>query len=252
MKLVICLYNYQKKEFVKHYKTGRTLKGKLKQFVEWGISLVVDKGNNKKLFDFFHENNKEKIPIQRYWTGRYDITLAIGLIVISIMSALWIKHKTFDKRLDMMQFMVEETAKQSVEGNEAKDEDSLLQTIEVRRFLEDPGRYMQMNSDASIFIVNSNGDIVYDNYIDKLVHRLLNDMLLYDAKKLETYYSKTQNDNLYMVKAPVEIKGTTAGWVVFFELKGNLAEVNQEYKQLFIMVGALAIISLLAIYFLSK
>src|SRR5699024_3819808 len=44
----------------------------------------------------------------------------------------------------------------------------------------------------------------------------------------------------------------TAGWVVFFELKGNLAEVNQEYKQVFIMLGALAIISLLAIYFLSK
>jgi len=220
--------------------------------VEWGISLVFDKGNNKKLFDFFHENNKEKIPIQRYWTGRYVITLAIGLIVISIISAFWIRHTTFEKRLDMMQFMVEETAKQIVEGNEAKDEDSLLQTIEVRRFLEDPGRYMQMNSDPSIFIVNNNGDIVYDNSPDKSLHRLLNPRLLYDAKKLETFYSKTQNDNLYMVKAPVEIKGTTAGWVVFFELKGNLAEVNQEYKQLFIMVGALAIISLLAIYFLSK
>src|SRR5699024_3714779 len=55
-----------------------------------------------------------------------------------------------------------------------------------------------------------------------------------------------------MVKAPVEVKGTTAGWIVFFELKGKLVEFNQEYKQLFIMVGALAIISLLDIYFLSK
>src|SRR5699024_240993 len=130
----------------------------------------------------------------------------------------------------MMQLMVEETAKQKEEGNEAKDEDSLLQTIEVRRILEDPGRNMQMNSYPSIFIVNSNGDIVYDNSPNKSLHRLLNSRLLYYTKKLETFYSKTQNDNLYMVKAPVEIKGTTAGWVVFFELKGNLAEVNQEYK----------------------
>src|SRR5699024_11957916 len=145
---------------VKHYKTGRTLKGKLKQFAEWGISLVFDKGNNKKLFDFFHENNKEKIPIQRYWTGRYVITLAIGLIVISIISAFWLRHTTCEKRLDMMQFMVEETAKQIVEGNEATDEDSLLQTIEERRILEYPDSYMQMNSDPCIFSVKYNGDNV--------------------------------------------------------------------------------------------
>src|SRR5699024_12511543 len=118
-------------------------------------------------------------------------------------------------------------------------------------FLEDPGRYMQMNSDPSIFIVNSNGDIVYDNSSDKSLHRLLNPRLLYDAKKLETFYSKTQNDNLYMVKAPDEIKGTTAGWVVFFELKGNLTEVNQEYKQSFIMIGVPTIVSTLVITFLS-
>src|SRR5699024_11631728 len=101
------------------------------------------------------------------------------------------------------------TAKQIVEGNEAKDEDGLLQTIEVRRSLEDPGRYMQMNSDPSIFIVNSNGDIVYDNSPDKSLHRLLNLRLLYDAKKLETFYSLSQNDNLYMVKVHIEIKVTS-------------------------------------------
>src|SRR5699024_12753625 len=138
-----------------------------------------------------HENNKEKIPIQRYWTGRYVITLAIGLIVISIISAFWIRHTTFEKRLDMMQFMVEETAKQIVEGNEAKDEDSLLQTIEVRRSLEEPGRYMQMTSDHPIFMVNCNGDMVYDNSSDRSLHRRLNPRFLYNAIKLETFYSKT-------------------------------------------------------------
>src|SRR5699024_9484592 len=165
---------------------GRTLKGKLKQFVEWGISLVFDKGNIKKLFDFFHENNKEKIPIQRYWTGRYVITVASGVMVISIISAFWIRHTTFEKRLDMMQLMVEETAKQIVESNKARDEESILKTIEVRRFIEDPGSNMQMNSDSYIFIVNNYGDIVYDNSPDKSLHRLLNPRLLYDAKKLET------------------------------------------------------------------
>src|SRR5699024_6780120 len=181
---------------------------------------ILHKEHNQKFFEVFHDNNKEQMPRLRYWSGPYGITVAMRLIVISIVSAFWIRHTTFEKRLDMMQFMVEEPAKRIVEGNEAKDEDSLWQRIEVRRFLEDPGGYMQMNSDPSIFIVNSNGDIVYDNSPDKSLHRLLNPRLLYDAKKLETFYSKAQNDNLYMVKAPVEIKGTTAGWVVFFELKG--------------------------------
>src|SRR5699024_12227848 len=38
----------------------------------------------------------------------------------------------------------------------------------------------------------------------------------------------------------------------YCDMKVNYSIVTQEYKYLFIMVGAIAIISLLAIYFLSK
>lgn len=200
-----------------------------------------------------HENtNQKKIPLQRYWTSRYVFTLAIGLLIVALVSAYWIRHTTFENRIDMMQLMAEESANQIVEGNQVTDEDSVLQNIEVRRFIEDPGRYMQINSDPSIFIVNVNGDVVYSNASETGVHRQLNPELLYTSDNVETFYSEAEDNILYMVNAPVEIEDKIAGWVVLFELKVNLTEVNQEYKQLFIMIGALALLGLLAIYFLSK
>ena len=197
-------------------------------------------------------NQKKKIPLQRYWTSRYVITLAIGLLTVAIISAWWIRHTTFENRISMMKFMAEETAIQVVQDNITADEDSLLKNLEVKQFLEQPGRYMQMNSDPSIYLVNVNGEVMYSNTSANKMNVQLNPEILYSETVENTFYSKENHDTLYMIKAPIKTEHQLLGWVVFFELKGNLTEVNQEYKQLFIMIGTLAVLGWLAIFFMSR
>ncbi len=200
----------------------------------------------------FNKIKHKKIPLQRYWTSRYVMTLVIGLLVVAIVSALWIRHTTFENRLNMMLLMAEETANQIVHGRAHMDKDSLLAEFEVREFLEEPGRFLNMKSDPGIYIVGERGDVLYSNTTSTTLKRQLNPAILYSDQEVDTFYSEEHHDTLYMVKKPIIIQDNVIGWVVFFELKGHLTDVDQQYKQLSIMIAALAIFGWLAIYFLSK
>src|SRR5690625_4988279 len=70
-----------------------------------------------------------------------------------------------------------------------------------------------------------------------------------DVKEIEI---AGNSDKVYLVKKPVTVNNTLLGWVVLLEWKGHLSEVNQEYKQLFIVIVALGLFGWLAIYILSK
>src|SRR5699024_9902448 len=115
------------------------------------------------MFQAWRKRRQNKIPLSKYWTSRYVWTLTIGLVIVAIVSAIWIRHNAFEKRLDMMKFMAEETAELVVKGDNVMDEDDMLKDIEVRDFLNNPGRYMQIDSNPSIFVVNTQGDIVFSN-----------------------------------------------------------------------------------------
>ena len=54
--------------------------------------------------------NTKRVSILRYWTSRYFIALVIGLVIIAIVSALWIRHTTIENLLDLMDFIAEDTA----------------------------------------------------------------------------------------------------------------------------------------------
>lgn len=199
----------------------------------------------------FRKIENRKIPLQRYWTRWYVLTLAIGLIIVAIVSAWWIRHTTLENRLNMMTLMAEESAHQLVYGNTEMD-DEQLNEMEVRQFLEEPGRFMQMENDPSVFIVRTNGEVLYSNQSLQIGQHQLNPTVLHETAAIEAFQSKENKDTLYMVKQPIEANGTVVGWVVFFDLKGNLTKVDQEYKQLFLVITALALLGWLAIYFLSR
>lgn len=51
----------------------------------------------------------KRISLLQYWTSRYLLTLFIGLAIISLISAAWIRHTTFENRLELMEFLADET-----------------------------------------------------------------------------------------------------------------------------------------------
>lgn len=191
------------------------------------------------------------MSLKRYWTTRYVLTLAIGLIIVAVISAVWIRHTTFENRLEMMQVMAKQTANQIVQNEAGHGGDSSLDEFDVRAFLQDPGKFMQMPSDPSIFLVNVDGDVVYNNDSIEPITSRLDPAVLDNAARMETFYSEEEQDTLYMIKEPIQVNGTVIGWVVFLDLKGNLTAVQQEYQPLIIMILTLAALGWLAIYLLS-
>lgn len=53
----------------------------------------------------------KRVSLLTYWTSRYVLTLCIGLLIISLIFAMWIRHTTLEYRLEMMTFMAEDTVK---------------------------------------------------------------------------------------------------------------------------------------------
>jgi len=206
---------------------------KLKHYADWGINLVYIK-------------NERKVSILRYWTTRYLITLCVGLLVIAVVSAIWIRHTTLEHRLNMTQLLADEIANRFVDmttGDPSASKD-------VTDFLSGRGRFMDIESDPSIYIVNTEGSVLSSNR-GKYGYRIqVPQSVLLNGKNVQKIESN--QEYFYIVKSPIQIQNVRLGWVVITELEDNLTRVNQEYRQLAIMIIGVALLGWLAIYFLSK
>lgn len=208
---------------------------KLKHFEDWGINFVLIKNN-------------KRISLLRYWTSRYLITLCIGLVVIAIISALWIRHTTLENRLDMTKLMAEEIADRFVDISEGRP----ISKGDVPGSLTDRGRFMNIESDPSIYIVDTVGTILSSNRSSKQVFQQFPRVILQNEENVQKLRLEETGRDFYVVKAPIVLQGYSFGWVVIIELEDNLTRVNQEYRQLAIMIISLALLGWAAIYFLSR
>lgn len=195
-------------------------------------------------------NARRKIPLQRYWTTRYAWTLVIGLFIVTLVSAWWIRQTTLQDRLQIMEVMAEEIANEVVSGKPRNDRD--LADVDVHDFLNDPGKYMNINSSPAILITNVEGKLLYQNKDGQHMSLQLNPVMLMEEPDVSKVDLPRSSDIVYIVKKPITVNGTLLGWVVLLEEKAPLQEVNQEYKQLFLMVGVVALFGWLAIYIVSK
>ncbi|MEG6614926.1 HAMP domain-containing sensor histidine kinase [Peptococcaceae bacterium 1198_IL3148] len=193
------------------------------------------------------KNSDKKIPLQRYWITQYLITLVVGLVVVAIISALWIRHSTLENRLNLMEFMAEETANRIVNNNEER----MPPERDVHRFLVDRGRLIDMEINPFIYIVNPGGKILFSNRPPNPMEQRLHPAILNNEDEVQRLAADEKLGHLYVVKKPIETASFLLGYVVFMELEQNLSRVNQEYRQLAVMIISLALLGWAAIYFLS-
>lgn len=194
-------------------------------------------------------NNKKRISLLRYWTSRYLLTLCIGLAVITIVSALWIRHTTLENRVNMMKMMSEEIAYRVAGTSEVRPGSP---NAEMPGFLDDRGRFLDLENDPSIYIVDAYGITISSNRPrDKMLMQIPASILASE----ENVQKLQLNDNknyFYVVKTPISSGISQLGWVVVIELEENLTEVKQEYRLLAVMIISLALLGWVAIYFLSR
>jgi signal transduction histidine kinase len=189
----------------------------------------------------------KKVPLQRYWTTRYLITLVAGLAIIAIISAMWIRHTTLDNRLNMMEFMAEETASRIVHMTD----DTIPPEFEIHRLLTDQGRFMNIESNPIIYVTDPDGVIISSNLPPKSDDQEINSTILENEETIQTITSNDEQTEFYVIKKEIKIDEETFGYVLYVESKSNLLKVHQEYGQLMILIGSLLVIGWIAIYFIT-
>ncbi|MGE7842749.1 ATP-binding protein [Lysinibacillus sp. NPDC093712] len=190
-----------------------------------------------------------RISLLNYWTRRYLLTLFIGLAIISLISASWIRHTAFENRLDLMNFIAEETVYRLTDTT-----GSNAPTDGIPGFIGNRERYNMREIDPILYVADVKGNVLTSNRpmppgsTNNVANLLDNEE---GTKKIlvEVDSKKTVQ---YVVKKKIEKDNNVVGWVLVLEKKENLTKVQQEYGQLALLIGALAVLGWGAIYFLSK
>jgi signal transduction histidine kinase len=185
----------------------------------------------------------------RYWTTRYLATLCIGLLIIAFISIFWIRHTTMEHRLKLTKFLAEEAADRVVDTN-----GQIMMAPIFPKFLNERERLLNLNSKLQLYIVNRTGDILFAK--PNLPNTSRASIPLSILKSEEEIQRLTIGDRkrgqLYAVKASIDYGGETMGWVVILQPKQELVRVQQEYRLLAVMLGSLALLGWVVIYFLSR
>ncbi|WP_341300985.1 HAMP domain-containing sensor histidine kinase [Lysinibacillus sp. FSL H8-0500] len=187
------------------------------------------------------QKNK-RIALLHYWTSRYLLTLFIGLAIISLISAAWIRHTTFENRLEMMAFLADETVYRLTDTSEPNG---------IPGFIGDRERFTMREIDPILYVVDTAGNILTSNR-PVPPDRVKNIASLLDGKEGIAKITDEQASIQYVVKRKIESNHKLMGWVLVMEKSDNLTRVNQAYGQLALLIGALAVLGWIAIYFLSK
>ncbi len=150
-----------------------------------------------------------------------------------------------------MEFIAEETANRFLNVSD----EEVTPNEDVKNFLTNRGQFTYKDSNPYIYITTTDGTILSSNKPRSPMQYQLHPSILAsdkDVLQLKIENSEELNGNYYVIKKPIEYESYLLGWVAVFETEENLTKVNQEYRQLFIMIISLAILGWAAIYFVSK
>lgn len=186
----------------------------------------------------------KRISLLRYWTSRYLLTLFVGLAIISFISAGWIRHTTFENRLELMEFLADETVYRL----------SDISGPGLPNFIGNRERFSMREIDPVLYVVDADGNILTSNRplqpgsLKNLANLLNGD----EGTEKIVLPSDGKETVHYVVKRKIQQNNKVFGWVLVLEKKQNLTRVEQAYGQLALLIAALAILGWGAIYFLSK
>ncbi|SFB13544.1 Signal transduction histidine kinase [Bacillus sp. cl95] len=190
----------------------------------------------------------------RYWTTRYLFTLLIGLLILGAGSIWWIQKTTLEHRLNLMEYLANETADRVVQQNGNIGFDPFF-----NKMLEDRSRLLQLEKEPMVLISSVDGEILTnkkrmhsgpkDNH-PLLLKRIPSEVLSSEEtiQKLQIVNSK----EVYLVKSPIVFDDEPVGWVFVMQNADDLKNVNQEYRLLIILLVGLGMLGWSIIYLLSR
>lgn len=177
---------------------------------------------------------------------RYLIVLAIGLFIVALISAAWIRHANIDFRLGTMEIIAEETIHRITDANNNN------RAIPIPTS-GDPERFQRQDINPTIYITDVEGQIIRDlSRGPKQLEVIPTEALNSNEEKQQIEGLDGRQETFYIVKQKVEINDEHLGWVVVMERQEVMIHSNQAYGQLAWMIVTLALIGLGAIYYLTS
>ncbi|MGN4123590.1 ATP-binding protein [Lysinibacillus sphaericus] len=193
----------------------------------------------------------KRISLLNYWTSRYLLTLFVGLAIISLILTVWIRHTALENRLEMMEFLADETVYRLTDTSRQL---GWAGGPAIPDFIGDRERFNMSDIDPILYILDTEGNILTSNrLIPPGSSKNIGDVL--DGQEGVKKFTAGEGKGAtvqYVVRKRIEQNERVVGWVLVLEKKSNLMRVNQAYGQLAILIGAMALLGWLAIYFLSK
>lgn len=147
----------------------------------------------------------------------------------------------------MIEFMAEETTHRISDNVDAG-----ISNGENPGLFRERDRFMNMDIKPVIYIVDTEGKIISSNRPKGPREQSIQADILSSSDEVQKLTYNGTSKVFYAVKKKIEIDDEQVGWVVIVESKESLTHLNQEYGQLAIMIGSLALLGLGAIYFLSR
>ncbi|MFZ7104929.1 MAG: ATP-binding protein [Peptococcaceae bacterium] len=189
----------------------------------------------------------ERVPLLRYWTTRYLLTLCVGLIIIGIIASLWIRYSTTQKRLDSIKSFAEEIAASTIdsEGNFIVDS-YLSRMIEIRQ------RFLRLERNFILFIVDRNGNLLYSKPAVPSIELLEKISIPPDVMQGVQRLTSAPGVEIFVIKQGIEVEGFMIGNVYIIYPVREIVRSTEEIQLLAIMLSGLAILGWLIIYLLTK
>lgn len=188
----------------------------------------------------------KRVSLLSYWTSRYVLTLLVGLGILFIISAIWIRHTTFEHRIEMMEVITEETVYRLTNSGQVNGPGKIDGFLEGRD--KNPESFREMN--PIIYITNADGTLLTKNkpfpFLDEI------DFLAIIANDNLMQRVHLNGEPFYVIKRSIKFDDEVVGYVFAVESKSALTEVKQEFGLLAIVIITIGLLGWGAIYFLSK
>ncbi len=196
------------------------------------------------------KDKSRRISLLRYWTTRYAITLAAGLLVLAMLSVIWIRHTALENRLDVSEFLAAELAGRIAGSHQGDDEEDNAHLSDDMVDVRD--ELIKMESPPSIFITDVNGFILSAGNQNLYAEKSFPAAVLKKKNAVQTFRAVDESNKLiYLIKKPIQVHGVTFGWVVMLQPEDDFANLNDEYRLLALLILGSGILGWAAIYILS-
>jgi len=195
---------------------------------------------------FIYKNKRPSIT--SYWTSTYLIALTIGILLLGIIMAFWIRHTTLDSRLSIAEFIAEDTASRITANftNNYMNENDFSNETENRNF-------NSTDLEPHTYIINKKGVVIGSNVpTDSMLFTKISPEILNENKKYLTVQHTLTKETYYLVNRKIEVGQQVLGWVLVLDTEKNFTKVDNQYYQLIIALIFAGLIGWLAIYLLSK